>query len=39
LEVERKVKEPGAKRPTLVKEAVELTMDNVKKACYLIDFK
>ena len=39
LEVTRKVKEPGAKRPTLVAEPVELSMDNVKKACYLIDFK
>ena len=39
LEVERKVKEPGAKRPTIVAEPVELSMDNVKKACYLIDFK
>ncbi len=39
LEVTRKVKEPGAKRPTLVTEPVELSMDNVKKACCLIDFK
>lgn len=39
LEVTRKVKEPGAKRPTLVTEPLQLSMDNVKKACYLIDFK
>ena len=39
IEVSRKVKEPGAKRPTLVTEPVTLSMDNVKKACYLIQFK
>lgn len=39
IEVTRKVKEPGAKRPTVVAEPVVLSMDNVKKACYLIDFK
>lgn len=39
IEVTRKVKEPGAKRPTLIAEPVALSMDNVKKACYLIDFK
>lgn len=39
LEVTRKVKEPGAKRPTLVTEPLQLSMDNVKKACYLIDIK
>ncbi len=39
IEVSRKVKEPGAKRPVLKTEPVVLSMDNVKKACYLIDFK
>ncbi len=39
IEVARKVKEPGAKRPVTVNEPVELSMDNVKKACYLINFK
>ena len=39
IEVSRKVKEPGAKRPVMVTEPVTLSMDNVKKACYLIDFK
>lgn len=39
IEVSRKVKEPGAKRPTTVTEPVSLSMDNVRKACYLIDFK
>lgn len=39
IEVQRKVKEPGAKRPTVVSEPVELSMENVKKACYLINFK
>lgn len=38
LEIERKVKEPGAKRPTLVAEPITLSMDQVKKAVYLIDF-
>lgn len=39
IEVSRKVKEPGAKRPVMITESVTLSMDNVKKACYLIDFK
>lgn len=39
IEVSRKVKEPGAKRPVMITEPVTLSMDNVKKACYLIDFK
>ncbi|MDE6153366.1 MAG: ribosome assembly cofactor RimP [Muribaculaceae bacterium] len=39
IEISRKVKEPGAKRPVMVTEPVSLTMDNVKRACYLIDFK
>ena len=39
IEVSRKIKEPGAKRPSLVTEPVTLSMDNVKKACYLIQFK
>jgi len=39
IEVTRKIKEPGAKRPSLVSEPVTLSMDNVRKACYLIDFK
>ncbi len=39
IEVSRKVKEPGAKRPVIVAEPVTLSMDNVKRACYLIDFK
>ena len=39
VEVTRKVKEPGAKRPVIVAEPVTLSMDNVKKACCIIDFK
>lgn len=39
IEVTRKVKEPGAKRPSLVAEPVKVAFENVKKACYLIDFK
>ncbi len=39
IEVSRKVKEPGAKRPVVKTEPLTLTMDNVKKATYLIDFK
>lgn len=39
IEVTRKVKEPGAKRPVTVAEPVTLSMDNVKRANYLIDFK
>lgn len=39
LDVTRKVKEPGAKRPVMVTEPVTISMDNVKKACYLINFK
>lgn len=39
LQVSRKVKPEGAKRPVIVNEDLELSMDNVKKACYLINFK
>lgn len=39
IEVTRKVKEPGAKRPVMVSEPLTMSMDNVKKACYLINFK
>lgn len=39
LQVSCKVKPEGAKRPVIVNEDLELSMDNVKKACYLINFK
>ena len=39
LEVERKVKEPGAKRPVMVKEAVEIPFAQAKRVNYLINFK
>ncbi len=39
IEISRKVREPGAKRPSIVTEPVTMSMDNVKKACYLIDFR
>lgn len=39
IEVSRKVKEPGAKRPVIKTEPLTLAMDNVKRATYLIDFK
>lgn len=39
VEVSRKVKEPGAKRPVMVQEPLELTYDNIKKATYHFDFK
>lgn len=38
IEVSRKVKEPGAKRPTLVTEPLTLSMDNVKKATYHLEW-
>lgn len=39
IEVERKVKEPGAKRPVMVKEAMEIPYTEAKRVNYLIDFK
>lgn len=39
LEVERKVKEPGAKRPVMVKEALEIPFAQAKRVNYLINFK
>lgn len=37
--VEKKVKEPGAKRPVMVEEPVVMKMDDTKYVKYLIDFK
>ncbi|MCM1137611.1 MAG: ribosome assembly cofactor RimP [Duncaniella sp.] len=39
IEVERKVKEPGAKRPVMAKEAMEIPYAEAKRVNYLIDFK
>lgn len=39
IEVTRRVKEPGAKRPVNVTEPVTLSMDNVKRAAYNLVFK
>ena len=39
VEVERKVKEPGAKRPVMVKEPMVIPFAEAKKVNYLIDFK
>lgn len=39
IEVQRKVKEPGAKRPVMVAEPVVIPMDQAKQVCYVIDFK
>lgn len=39
VEIEKKVKEPGAKRPTLVKEPLILKMNETKSVKYLIKFK
>lgn len=39
IEVPTKVKEPGAKRPTIVNQPVVITFDNTKKANYIINFK
>ncbi len=39
IEVLRKVKEPGAKRPVMVKEPLTIAMADAKQVCYFIDFK
>ncbi len=39
IEVAKKVKKPGAKRPSLVMEPIILTFDNAKSVKYLINFK
>jgi ribosome maturation factor RimP len=39
IEVATKVKEPGAKRPSIVNQPVELDMDGCKSVKYLIQFK
>lgn len=39
IEVGKKVKEPGAKRPTIVMEPVTLRIDSTKSVKYLINFK
>ena len=39
IEVAKKVKEPGAKRPTIVMEPVTLRIDSTKSVKYLINFK
>jgi len=39
VEVSRKVREPGAKRPVMVAEPVTLSMEQAKQVCYMIDFK
>ncbi|MBQ9076247.1 MAG: ribosome assembly cofactor RimP [Muribaculaceae bacterium] len=39
MEIAKKVKEPGAKRPTTVMEPMTLKMDETKQVKYLIQFK
>ncbi len=39
IDVTRKVKEPGAKRPVMVTEPLTLKMADAKQVCYHIDFK
>lgn len=39
IEVEKKVKEPGAKRPTIVAESITLKIGQTKSVKYLINFK
>ena len=39
LEVTRKVKEPGAKRPVMVAEPTVIPMAQAKQVCYVINFK
>ncbi|MBE6317507.1 MAG: ribosome assembly cofactor RimP [Bacteroidales bacterium] len=39
IEIAKKVKEPGAKRPSIVMEPVTLKIDNTKSVKYLINFK
>ena len=39
IEIANKVKEPGAKRPTLVMEPTTIEMSNTKSVKYLINFK
>ncbi len=39
IEVSRKVKEPGAKRPVMVSEPVVIPFDQAKRVNYLINFK
>lgn len=39
VEVTRKVKEPGAKRPVMVADPLVIPMEQAKQVCYVIDFK
>ena len=39
IEIEKKVKEPGAKRPTILLEPETLKIENTKSVKYLINFK
>jgi len=39
VEVEKKVKEPGAKRPSIIAEPITLKMSETKSVKYLINFK
>lgn len=39
VEVVKKVKEPGAKRPVMVAEPIAVAYDNAKQVCYVINFK
>lgn len=39
IEVERKVKEPGAKRPVMKKESVTIPLSDARRVNYVIDFK
>lgn len=39
IEVTRKVKEPGAKRPVMVAEPMVIPMAQAKQVCYVINFK
>lgn len=39
VEIEKKVKEPGAKRPSIIAEPVTLRIDETKSVKYLINFK
>ena len=39
IEVAKKVKEPGAKRPSIIMEPITLEISNTKSVKYLINFK
>ena len=39
VDVTRKVKEPGAKRPVMMTEPVVVPMEQAKQVCYVINFK